>query len=97
METWTRISATTIKFISKKGTSTRTPKQRAIFDAYNATGRIAFYYPRKGMISINGGRRKPVKVAIEEMEMFLLDNTKSESTHEECTKGMFDAMEPTCF
>ncbi len=35
-----------------------------LIDAYRATGRIAFVYPRLGMISLNGGKRLPWREAI---------------------------------
>ena len=42
-------------------------RQQAIFDYYNSAGWIAIYYPRKGMISLNGHHRKPVKLAVDDM------------------------------
>lgn len=38
-----------------------------IIDAYNATGRAAFLYPRKRMVSLNGGRLTPLKDALKLM------------------------------
>ena len=39
-----------------------------LITAYNATGRIAFYHPKKRTISINGGRCVPEKEGIKRIK-----------------------------
>ena len=34
---------------------------------YRATGRLAFYHPRKQTISLNGGKHVPVKEALKKI------------------------------
>jgi hypothetical protein len=41
-------------------------------DLYNATGRIAYHYPRKHKISLNGGPQLPEKEAIVRIKIILL-------------------------
>lgn len=48
-----------------------TPKQQAIFNAFNSNGWCAFYFPRKKTISISGGRAKPIKEQIRRMSELL--------------------------
>ena len=40
---------------------------KKIIAKYQATGRIAFYYPRKQRISLNGGRSLEISEAIDRM------------------------------
>ena len=42
-----------------------------LIEAYNATGRIAFHYPRKHRISLNGGKSLPEKDGIKRIKEFL--------------------------
>ena len=41
--------------------------QKTIFDAYNASGRLAFYHPKKEKISLNGGRSMATAEAVKRM------------------------------
>lgn len=43
-------------------------QQQEIMKAYIATGRYAFYYPRKKMISLNGGKLLKIKDAVSKMK-----------------------------
>ena len=45
--------------------------EKAIFEAYRATGRSAFYYPRKGTVSLNGFRAIPLNEAVLKMKKTL--------------------------
>ena len=38
-----------------------------LLEAYRANGRLAFLYPRKRRISLNGGRLRPIPEAVTEM------------------------------
>ena len=38
-----------------------------VLSEYRATGRLAFHYPRKNTVSLNGGKAVPVKDAIKIM------------------------------
>ena len=40
---------------------------------YRATGRLAFYHPRKQTISLNGGKHVPVKEALKKIRETLRD------------------------
>lgn len=51
--------------------SDMTNAQIKIMEAYKATGRCAFYYPRKKAISLNGGKLLSVKEAVEKMTELL--------------------------
>lgn len=42
-------------------------KLEKLIAAWNATGRCAFYYPRKKLVSLNGHKAVPVKEAIAQM------------------------------
>lgn len=53
--------------------------QQNIIEKYRATGRIAFYYPRKKKIALNGGRQLDINEAITQMMDCLLNADK---THE---------------
>ena len=46
-------------------------KIQKIMEAYRKTGRIAFYYPRKKKISLDGGRLLSINEAVEKMENVL--------------------------
>jgi hypothetical protein len=48
-----------------------TPKQQEIMAAYQATGRVAILYPRKGTIALNGFPQKPIKEAMAQMQATL--------------------------
>jgi hypothetical protein len=46
-----------------------------LLEAYKASGRCAFYYPRKQMVSLNGHKAIPVKDAMARMtETMARDN-----------------------
>ena len=47
---------------------------KILMKQYQNTGRIAFYYPRKQTVSLNGMRAIPVKAAIDRMEEVLWPN-----------------------
>lgn len=42
-------------------------KLEKTIEAYRASGRVAFHYPRKNMVSLDGGKLLPVKDAIAKM------------------------------
>jgi len=44
-----------------------TEAQRKIVEAYRASGRPVFYYPRKKLISMSGHKAIPVKEAVAQM------------------------------
>lgn len=45
-----------------------THAQQKTIDAYRATGRIVFVYPRLGLVSLNGFKREPIKDAMVKMQ-----------------------------
>lgn len=53
--------------LSNTGGKAMTQAQQQIVEAYRATGRIVFIYPRLGMISRNGMKREPIAQAIKAM------------------------------
>ncbi len=65
--------------VAKKTTST--PKQiESLIEQYNATGRVAFYYPRKKEISLNGGRAMKEVDAIGRMREVLAGEKDTSAT-----------------
>ena len=44
--------------------------ERKLIEAYRATGRLAFHYPRLKRISLNGGRSLPEREAIDHIKEF---------------------------
>ncbi len=53
-----------------------TDAQTTIIESYRATGRLAFHYPRKKLISLNGHKAIPVKEAIAQMRHLLEATSK---------------------
>lgn len=49
-----------------------TNQQQELMKAYIATGRTAFYYPRKKMISLNGGKLLNIKEAVSKMKEIIV-------------------------
>ena len=45
-----------------------TKEQLEIFSAFKANGYAAWYFPRKKMIRLHGGRLLPISLAIHEMK-----------------------------
>ena len=43
---------------------------KTLMDRWNATGRLAFHYPRKKMVSLDGGSCKTEEKAIEYLRDF---------------------------
>ena len=44
-----------------------TPNQKRVYEAYQAAGWSAHFYPRKRVISLNGFRTLPVAQAVKKM------------------------------
>jgi hypothetical protein len=52
-------------------------KLEKLIEAYNASGRCAWYYPRKKLVSLSGHKAIPVKEAIAQMTAVLAKDAQS--------------------